>query len=463
VDKRSLALLVALAVLAFGLRFARLGDWSFSGDETTTILEEGVLFRGIEADPDGQLYKLPRVNPLGYLVHTIGYRLFGYDEQGTRSASAIFGALHILLLFLLLRGLLGVPAAFASSALVLFWPDHLAASQDNRFYIVAASFVSLALLLGGHAVKRRSPQWMIGAVVAAFLAILSHAVQGILLGTLATGVIAAAWAEKKKPELKLLIPIGVGLLCALLYFVFRLVPLVKGWNQGSIWGYSTPHSVLAAASSLGFPVALLVPVGALFLFIKRTPESWYWLACSLSWAAVVVLLPNFVVYHPPYAFPLEVTALVLVGSLLGEIHDRLRERNALLAIAFLALAVLINLPGIASHLEDGSRYDYRSVAQRVEQARQSGERVAARSPDLLKYYAKTLDAVEPLYIDGTRESYESFLDEGKKSWLVVHEGRAGLPDPMERFLAERCVPELERDAPRFDYYQFRTVLYACTK
>src|SRR5688500_17518646 len=112
-DRRSLVLLLLLGALAFGLRFARLGDWSFSGDETTTILEEGVLFRGVEADPNSQIYKLPRVNPLGYLVHTVGYRTFGYDEQGTRSASAIFGALHVLILFLLLRGLLGIPAAFA--------------------------------------------------------------------------------------------------------------------------------------------------------------------------------------------------------------------------------------------------------------------------------------------------------------------------------------------------------------
>jgi 4-amino-4-deoxy-L-arabinose transferase-like glycosyltransferase len=460
-DKRSLILLSLLAALAFGLRFTRL-DWSFSGDETTTVIEEGVLFRGIAADPESQLYKLPRVNPLGYLIHHYGYRAFGYDEAGTRTIGAIFGALHALIVFLLLRGLLGVPAAFASAALIVFWPDHLAASQDNRFYVFAAFFVSLSLLLGGQAVKRRSVPWMIAAVGAGFLAILSHAVQGILLGTLASGLIAAALAEKKKPDPRLLIAIGAGLLLVFCYFAFRIVPLTRGWNQGSGWGYSTPHAVLAAASSLGFPVALMVPAGALWCWKKRTPEAWYWLACSLSWVFVVVVLPNFVVYHPPYAFPLEVTAVILAGALLGELHDRLSEKSALLAALFLGLVVLVNLPGVASHLKDGSRYDYRTIGTRLSSVWKAGDGAAARSPDLLKHYAKPVEAVQPIYIDRPREEYDLLLG-APRTWVVVHHGRAGLPDPLDRFLGERCVPELEVEAQRFDYYQFRTALYLCSR
>jgi 4-amino-4-deoxy-L-arabinose transferase-like glycosyltransferase len=461
VDRRSLALLLLLAVLAFGLRFARL-DWSFSGDETTTILEEGVLFRGLPADPESQIYKLPRVNPLGYLLHHAGYRAFGFDERGTRTMGAIFGALHVLIVFLLLRSLLGVATAFATAALILFWPDHLAACQDNRFYVFAAFFVSLSLLLGGQAVKRRSPQWMVAAVLAAFLAVLSHAVQGILLGTLASGLAAAALAEKKKPHPLLVMVVGTGILFGLAYFAFRLVPLTRGWNQGSGWGYSTPHAVLAASSSLGFPVALMVPAGALLLFQKRTPEAWYWLACSLSWVFVVVVLPNAVVYHPPYAFPLEVTAVVLAGSLLGELHHRLRERSVLLASVFLGLAVLVNLPGVVSHLKDGSRYDYRTIGHRLESVLGAGDGAAARSPDLLKHYAPSLGEVQPIYVDRPRADYDTLL-RAPRTWVVVHHGRAGLPDPLDRFLAERCVPELDVEAQRFDYYQFRTALYLCTK
>jgi 4-amino-4-deoxy-L-arabinose transferase-like glycosyltransferase len=462
VNRRSLALLTLLAVLAFGLRFARL-DWSFSGDETTTILEEGVLFRGLEADPESQIYRLPRVNPLGYLVHHVGYRIFGYDEQGTRTIGAIFGALHVLILFLLLRGTLGLAAAFATSALVCFWPEHLAASQDNRFYVIAAFFVSLSLLLGGQAVKRRSLPWMIAAVVSAFLAILTHAVQGILLGALAAGLVAASWAEKRRPDPRFLIAIGAGIAAGVAYVFFRLLPLVKGWNQGSGWGYSTPHSVMAAASSLGFGVALLVPAGALSMIVKRTPESWYWLACSVAWAFVVIVLPNFVVYHPPYAFPLEITAIVLVGALLGDLYDALSKRSVPVAVAFLGLAVLINLPGVASHLKDGSRYDYRTIARRLDARRSDGDAFAARSPDLLKYYAPLLPHVAPIYIDRPRGDYDALLGGSQRTWVVVHEGRGGLPEPLDRFLGERCVPELDVEAQRFDYYRYRTALYLCTR
>ncbi len=461
-DRHSLAVLLLLTVLAFGLRLSRL-DWSFSGDETTTIEEEGVLFRGLPADPSSQLYKLPRVNPLGYLVHHVGYLLFGFDERGTRTSSAIFGALQVVITFLLLEGLLGRPTAFATAALILTWPDHLVASQDNRFYIVAAFFVWLALLLGGHAVKRRSWRWLLAASVAACLGILSHAVQGLVLGTLASGVLAAAWAEKRRPDTRMLLVLGGTGVAVLLYFVLRLLPLVRGWNEGSSWGYSTSHAILAAASSVGVPLALLVPAGALLLFRRRTTQSWYWLACSLSWVFMVVVLPSFVVYHPPYAFPLEATAYVLVGALFGEIYDRLREQGALIATSFIGLVVLINVPGVASHLMDGSRYDYRSVAAQLVQMRREGDRVAARSPDLLKHYAPAIGAVEPIYVDQPRAAYDALLDGAPRTWVVVHQGRSGLPGGIENFLDERCGLKAGVEVQRYDYYQFRTALYLCTK
>ena len=460
---RRIALALLLAVLAFGLRFHHLGEWSFSGDETTTIIEEGVLFRGLEADPDGQLYKLPRVNPLGYLIHTVAYRIFGYDEFGTRAIGALFSSAQVVLLFLLLVGLLGEGTAFAVAMMVCLWPQHLAAAQDNRFYVFAGVFVSLSLLLGAHAVKLRSAKWMGGAVLFAFLAILTHAVQGLLIGTLISGVLAAAWVEKKKPDKKTLMVLGGAVLVAILYLALRLVPLTRGWNQGSGWGYSTPHSVLAAMSSIGLQYALLLPAGALLLFKEKTPVAWYWLACSLSWAFVVVVLPNAVVYHPPYAFPLEVTAFVLVGAVLGRVFDLLEKKGALIAWAFLGGAVLANAPGVASHLRDGSRYDYKTIAHHLGQVRKPGDAVAARSPDLLKHYEKSLDQVAPIYADDALPAFEELVATSTRTWVVVHNGRSGLPGPLTRFLGQRCVPELDIKAKRFDYYDYRTALYLCSK
>lgn len=463
-DRRSVLLLFLVGAVAFGLRFARLGDWSFSGDETTTIREEGVLFRGLEADPEGQLYKLPRVNPLGYLIHHLGYRAFGYDEWGARAASALFGGLQVVLLFLLSRGLLGTPSAFATSALVALWPQHLFASQDNRFYVIAAFFVSAALLFGAHAVKRRSPGWMGLAVGAAFLAILSHAVQGVVLGTLVAGVLAAAWAERRRPDGGVLAVIGGAVVVGILYLALYLVPLVKGWNQGSGWGYSTPHAILAAASSVGFPLALMVPVGALVLWSNRTPVGWYWLACAFSWVAVVLLLPNVVVYHPAYAFPLEVTAFVLAGALFGQIYEGLRARNgAAVAAVFIGLVVLVNAPGVVSHLKDGSRYDYRTIARHLTMVARPEDAVAARSPDLLRHYAPGLAEVKPIYADDEEEALETLVATSTRTWVVVHAGRSGLPGPITRFLGERCVPELDVQEKRYDYYDFRTALYLCRR
>src|SRR3954469_5826295 len=84
-----LGVALVLALLGGGLRFFRLGSWSYTGDELAAFEEERSLYAG-EPTPEGsQADRLPRLLPLGYLTLYVGDSLFGPDEFGSRVAVAL--------------------------------------------------------------------------------------------------------------------------------------------------------------------------------------------------------------------------------------------------------------------------------------------------------------------------------------------------------------------------------------
>ena len=69
-------------------------------------------------------------------------------------------------------------------------------------------------------------------------------------------------------------------------------PLMRDWNPGAKWGYSTAHSILGSVNMVGWPVFLLAVLGGANCWRGRRGEDWYWGVCALGWGAVVLALPR---------------------------------------------------------------------------------------------------------------------------------------------------------------------------
>jgi len=293
-----LLLILALALLAAGLRFFRLGDWSFTGDEFATVGEAESLAQPLDGPPTTQHDRLPRLLIASYSLHRLDYALFGSDELGSRVFSALLGTLNVLLVFLVLDRSLGRATALATALLMALWPEHLYRSQENRFYIVATVFAATCMLSGALAVQRHSLLWTALACAAAIGALLSHTVEAVLFGGLVLGIGVAAWRAKDTRMLRLLGVVGAGSLFAAGVFVFYVLPLVRGWNNNEAWGFSSAHSVISSVSQFGWPIVLLALLGALSVWKNGGVQEWYWLSWAAVWAAGCLLLPFVLTYHP---------------------------------------------------------------------------------------------------------------------------------------------------------------------
>ena len=456
----STRLLVALAVLvlAGGLRVAKLGAWSFAGDEVASVQEADALLddRAVTDDP---ITRLPRVTPVGVAVHGSSYRSLGRTEFAARLPAAVVGALLCAIAVVGLWSALGGWTATAVGLLLALNPECIFYSQYNRYYSLGLLFAVGSILCALQAVRTNSGSWMVRACCLAALGLFTH----LLLAGLFAGLFAVAWlapSATKKERLRLaLVVVWFGIAVALVGY-FYLLPLVRGWNAGVNWGYSLPRAVLGGANQLGVPTALLAALGAVLMLAGKHPLRGFWAVWAAGWLASLVVLPKFIAFHPGYSFLFLFGPIVLAGYAVGVIAEKLAEAGGkCAAVTWIGVAVLLNAPALASHYADGTRHDFRSAAHYITERRQPNERVAAVSPGNFAFYAPELADAERLNPDRLMEGFRTIAELKRPCWIMVLGGRTPRDGDVQNWLNENCRLKASIRKPRVDYYDFVVDLY----
>jgi Dolichyl-phosphate-mannose-protein mannosyltransferase len=465
--QKKITLLIAmlgLTILAGILRFHDLGRWPYSGDETATLEEESVLFHGLSVSHDSQAYRLPHLIPVSYLVIHLSHAVFGLDEWGTRVLIASLGILSIVLIVWLLDGPMSRPAAIATALLVALMPQHVAHSQETRFYMVAAFFSFSCLLFGARTLwSRRSGWYAMLACCLALVAILTHTLLVILLPLVFVAICVGAYAEKRTIARDVWISFAIATLLAIVFFLAYVKPLVHGWNQGETWGYSPFHALVGSIAMIGWPVALLVGVGFVLMLRDRNAQNWYWLTCFLGWIGATLMLPLVVVYHDEYVFPLVLGGIVVAGYAISVIYDSLRLRSPAAALAWVALIALANLPALASHYVDGSRRDERGAAAYVREHWLPGDRVTGYAMGLFRFYSSGCCEPQIPLSRASVPELEHLASEKGRLWIVLENTRWGLDPPTQRWLFDCAVHKLSIGGRRFDEAEFKVEVYLSSR
>lgn len=449
---------VAVAVLAVaaGARFAGLGAWSFGSDEVATVSEAEYFLDGgpVTADP---LTRLPRIAPVGYVVHGLSYRTLGRTEFAGRAPAAVAGALLCGLAVVGLWSALGGWAAAATGLLLALNPECVFFSQYDRYYALGALAAAGCVLAALEGVRRGSVVWMAAAAgVAAFAVFMHLLLAGLIVGLIAVALLAPGLPARQR--LRLAAPaVASGVVIAAVYALY-LAPLASGWNAGAEWGYSIPRALAGGVNQLGLPTALLAGLGVVMLFATQNPLRGFWLVWAGGWAASLVVLPRLVAFHPGYSFLYVFGAVVPAGYAVGVIAERLTGPR-LVPFAWLLTAVLLNAPSLASHYADGTRHDFRSAARFADEHRRPGEAVAAVSPGNFAFYAPSLTDADRLNPDRLLDGLKRIGESNRATWVLLTGGRSPRDAAAQRWLDDHCRLKAAYRKPRFDYYDFRTEVY----
>ncbi len=455
-----------LLVLAGGLRFYRLGAAPFHVDELATQAEVDVLMRGFRDADDTQISRLPRLIPLSHLVHALGYQCFGTDEFGSRVMMAILGTLSPLLIFLGLPASLGRAQSFIAALLVALWPEHIYYSQDNRFYITSHLVASLCMVAGAQAIARRSLPWAIGTGVLGVAAVFTHIVLILLLAGFLAAVLVTACVARDRA---LLPTLGVGVVCALVVaaiFLGYQRPVLGQWNAGPLITYTSLRGLGNSLFHLGWPIAVLAGFGSVLALMHRDEQDCYWLVWASFWAGSAVIMPYLVPYTPNYNFPLAFGFIILAAKGIHRVYHALMPQSRVAAIAWVALACLLNFPSLVSHYVDGSCSNYREAAHCVRSRMQPSDALFAAAVDLMQYYlpeGPTPEAMPPYAPERAIASLRQRLDTYDRVWVVFSYGRATPPHALLQWLRANGTHELGWCLTRFDSFQYTTDVFLLTR
>lgn len=152
-ERRHLFILALIVAGATGLRFFKLGDWSFWGDELYTIRDA--------------LYAVssPGLHPVSFVLTGFALNLLGISEWSARLVSALIGIVSIPILYFPTRKIFGTGTALVSGALLAISPWHLYWSQNARFYTAMLLFYTIALFLFYFALEEDRPAYLLLSLV----------------------------------------------------------------------------------------------------------------------------------------------------------------------------------------------------------------------------------------------------------------------------------------------------------
>ncbi len=447
-------------VVAAGLRLAGLGHWSFAGDELATTREAGVLYDGRPADPDSQTARLPRLLPASYLLHFLGYQLFGTDEFGSRLPAALAGMALPPVVLLLLWKSLGDRAAVATGLLLAVNAEAIFQSQQNRFYMVTG-LVAGGCMAGGFAAVRARQRIGFGLVCAmAALAPLFHPVLAAVAPGLAAAVALGMRSQPDRAKRQFLwLAAGTLAVVGVVVAAYDL-PLLRRWNAGGGWGYPTGRAILGGVKRLEVPTALLAALGAVLMARADRRAFGFWVVWAGGWVATLLVLPSALEYHPAYSFPFLLGPTVFAGYAVGVIAQALRHGSGRFSVAVWVTGVcFLNAPVLFSHYADGSRHNHRAAAAYVATHRRPTEAAAAVSPGNLAHYQESLSDAAPLDSTGLTRDLLAVGRRGRPTWLVVPAGRTGRDPEAQAWLNRWCRLEANFRRARLDYDDYVLDVY----
>ena len=317
------SLLLALVVCGAALRFSTLSLQSFDLDESVTV---ALLHQGF----GGMLSAIPKTEstpPLYYVLAWLWTRLFGLDEVGLRSFSALCGTLTIPLAYHAATRLISGRAGLIAAALSATSPWLVWYSQEARAYALFAFLALASFALFLRALDEPKRRTLAGWAVLSALSLATHYFAVFLV------VAEAAWLLSKSPARRsaaiasgFVAAVGLALLPLALHQAhdirakagFLQTPLlsrIESIPTRFLLGEAAPASgrVLLVAAA-----GVLAGVGALALFRSADRAGRRRAGVALSVGASVVVIP---------------LAMALLGG------DYLDPRNLIAAWVPLALVV----------------------------------------------------------------------------------------------------------------------------
>lgn len=454
--------LLVIVTVGLLLRIWGLASWAWEEDELYTLRDASDL--GARAAASGAPGIAAR--PLYFVLQHFLLLVFPPTRVFLRIAPLVFGVLGIVATWWLGRRAFGGYAGLVGAALAATSPWHLYASQFARYWslvylLAAAAFGALI-----SAFDDDQSRLHVRALVLVVLGMLTHPTFLLPL----VGVIAAMHLVSREGRLGVIRPSRA----ALRWLWLPLTVLTFAWFVGLKLGArpqalqdSTGRGIAASLRLVPAMIQWMVPATAaiaaaaciyLVLAEPRVGRRWAAIAIGGTAGAFVLLLVLSVrtAVYSDYgiaALPLLFVAIAGAVELIAtRLEPTVAPRFALAAGLGLTASVA---PETASHLSDGTRFDYRPAWALIRQL----------GPD-----RPVLGRLDPMVEADAPDLAYMPMDEADRLglpsgfWLIVSVRRLGLREggpELQAWVDKGCRRIAGFERPRLDYRLYRVELHWC--
>ncbi len=315
---------IGLTALAALLRFWRLGHQGFWFDEGNTALL-------VQFSPGKMLGLIPQTEstpPLYYCVAWVWSRVFGHDEVGLRSLSAIVGVATVPVAYAAGAKLISRRAGLIACALTTFSPLLIWYSQEARSYEMLVFLSSASLLAFAYAREDPTPRRLVAWVLVSALTLATHYYAVLAIAPQAVWLLRGGYRHRRVQ-----VAVGIIGLCGV-----ALIPLALG-QQGN--GRSNWISLLPFGHRFGqmFPQFVIGFGSPAYLAVKLVAL----IAAALGLVLLATRSPRFERRGGLLAGGLALSGLALILLLAAAGTDDLLTRNILAVWMPAALALAAGL------------------------------------------------------------------------------------------------------------------------
>lgn len=464
--KRERVAVAAVMIVAVLLRVYEVFRFPFEQDELYTIDEATNLFHtrllpGIQARPFFFLLEHPFLS------------LTAPSAPYIRLLPLIFGVAGVWVMWRFARDLAGPVAGFVALLLVTISPWHLYASGFARYYSLLFLLAALVYWLLPKADDEDRPGLYLSVLAPLLVGAWTHPsfvfpIAGVALALSMfrrNGTTSFRWPTRTA-WLWLWGPFLIlsAVILTVIRVFHRSADLANGGDRGLL---ATLRLVPAMVDWMTLLVAASAVAGVVLLIRSSTGEHrrFGWMAVfgsAFTLVALFVLSFRTAIYadYGIAALPLVLVAAAFPVAWLAE---HLPASISSLGVNSVTWILVVGiLPSTASHLSDGTRFDYRPALSQINATAPSVE-VLAWPIAIQRAYFPALNSRE---IPTTAAGLDSALKRYQDVWAVVSVKRYGIVGDdtggMASWLRQNCRQKGEYQRPRLDYRIYRVDLWRCT-
>ena len=430
-----ITILVIIIVIAAGLRFYKLGEWSFWGDEAFTL----------GAKEDGFNYSFLRRSLATDLIRlTTAY--LGVSEWNARLVPALIGILTIPLTYYPTRRMFGTGTALLAAIFLAISPWHLYWSQNARFYILLLLFYSMGLLAFHIAMEEDRPWLLVGSLLLFGFAARERLIALFFVPVIGVYLVLIWLLPFEKPKgfrPRNLVLIFAPAAIAGIFFAGPYLANLGAWFGGFGRINTNPFWMLAGTVYyIGLPIVIIAAFGFLYWFSRKNRGVLLFGLNAFLPLAAIVVLSTFHYAANRYVFITLTSWLLLAALAIRELFKNIEGLGRILAFGALMLVILVSFSEdiLYFQYQNGNRDNWKAAIHYIETQRQDGDIVVSANTDISDYYLD--EQTKSLY------NWEPPLSNGhNRVWIIEDMNVAELQPQMLSWIKENT-----REQARFDVH-----------